>query len=481
LTESEHISKLEGIVITQSQQIKSLEDKVMLLLEELRKKDIKKDSSNSSMPPSSDFFHKNTSLRTSSELKSGGQKGHQGTTLKMCSSPDKVTELKDSFCSTCGSPLESANFILKAKRQVIELPPIVPIYEEFRQYGCECPTCKHFQVANFPLGVNAPIQYGSSVETMVSYFSVYQYLPFSRLQNAFSQVFSLPLSQGTIDNILKRSAEKCQGIYQQIKTEIEKSSVVGSDETGAKVNGQKWWIWTWQNILNTFIVASNSRGSKTVDFIFENGLPNATLISDRWAAQLKVYTKAKQICLAHLLRDLNYLIETENHIFATQFKELLVDIFSIKKQLVIEQKAYQIDSQQANLLEKRINEALLLTIDSEKCPKTNTFQNSMLKCRNYILPCMYHLDIPPDNNGSERAIRTIKVKQKVSGQFKTGQDAFCVIRSVIDTLIKRGGRGTPILKSNHQTTSCVVTKIVLHWHPDYIYKSSLLFELQRLP
>lgn len=445
MTKSEHISNLEGIIITQSQQIKSLEEKVVLLLEELRKKDIKKDSFNSSLPPSSDFFNRTRSLRSPSELKSGGQKGHQGTTLEMSSAPDKIIELKDSFCNICGSTLSNASFVLKAKRQVIELPPIVPVYEEFRQYACECPTCKHFQVADFPVGMNAPIQYGSSVESLVSYLSVYQYLPFGRLRNLFSHVFSLPLSEGTIGNILERSAQKCQGVYQQIKSEIEKSSVVGSDETGAKVNGQKWWIWCWQNILNTFIVASDNRGSKTIDSIFENGLPNSTLISDRWSAQLRVYTKAKQICLAHLLRELHYLADFEKHPFATQFKELLADIFSIKRQLLVQQKPYQVDSQQANLLEKRINDALLLTIDAEKCPKTLTFQNSMLKCRNYILPCIYYLDIPPDNNGSERAIRTIKVKQKVSGQFKTGQNAFCVIRSVIDTLIKRGVEVLPCL------------------------------------
>ena len=193
------------------------------------------------------------------------------------------------------------------------------------------------------------------------------------------------------------------------------------------------------------IVTVRRCGSTTVDSVWKNGLPNSVLVSDRWAAQLKVHTKAKQICLAHLLRDLNYLIELESHQFATQFKELLVDVFKAKKQLINNQKPFQTDSQEAVDLEKRINEALSLVIDSEKYPKTLTFQVSMVKCRNYILPCLYHLEIPPDNNGSERAIRTIKVKQKVSGQFKTGQDAFCVIRSVIDTLIKRGVEVLPCL------------------------------------
>ena len=102
MTDSEHILTLTSIVDTQAQQIKSLEEKVLLLLEELQKKNIRKDSSNSSLPPSSDFFNKNKSLRPASELKSGGQKGHQGTTLQMSSTPDKIIDLKDSFCTICG-------------------------------------------------------------------------------------------------------------------------------------------------------------------------------------------------------------------------------------------------------------------------------------------------------------------------------------------------------------------------------------------
>ena len=106
-----------------------------------------------------------------------------------------------------------------------------------------------------------------------------RYIPFGRLKTLFFQVFSLPLSEGTVSNILERSAEKCQGFYQHIKTQIAQSNVVGSDETGAKVNGLKWWIWVWQNVLNTFIVASDNRGSKTVDDVWKKGLPNAIALS----------------------------------------------------------------------------------------------------------------------------------------------------------------------------------------------------------
>ena len=445
MTDTETISNLQAENASQSQKIKSLEEKVELLLELLQKKVVKKDSHNSSLPPSSDLFTKNKSLRPVSTRSNGGQLGHKGSTLEMSKTPDKIIELKSDFCSVCGQSLVSELFFLKAKRQVIEIPPTVPIYEEYRQYACQCPTCNHQQLADFPLGVNAPLQYGSTVETLVGYFSVYQLIPYQRLQRLFAQVFSLPVSQGSIGNILERSAQKYDGVYQEIRNQILQSSVVGSDETGAKVNGAKWWIWVWQNLHNTFIIASDNRGSKTVNSVFENGLPNSAIVSDRWAAQLKTHSKNSQICLAHLLRDLIFLIETEQLDFATQFKTFIIRIFESKKTLLENNKAYAQNSEQALDLEKTLNKLLLISIDKEKYPKSAAFQVSMLKNRNFILPCLYNLEIPPDNNGSERAIRNIKVKQKVSGQFKSGQNAFCVIRSVIDTLLKRGIELLPCL------------------------------------
>ena len=446
MTEQEEIS-LRAENAELRQEVQSLTDKVTLMLKMMSQPIIKKDSHNSSLPPSSDLFSvsKNRSLRPASVLKSGGQPGHEGTTLEIRSTPDKITDLKNDYCRHCGASLNSATYILKAKRQVIEIPPILPIYEEYRQYSCDCPTCNREQIADFPIGVTAPIQYGSTVETLVCYLSVYQYLPFARLQNLFTQVFSLPISQGTVGNILERCAGKCEGVYQIIKAQIAESQVVGSDETGAKVNGKKWWIWVWQNILNTFIVPSQNRGAETIEMVWGNALAHTILVTDRWAAQLKSLTKGHQLCLAHLLRNIIFLEESEKHPFAPQFRQFTIDIFEIRQVLVKQNKPFAEQDKDAKELEKRLNDLLLITVDKDKYPNTLTFQASMIKHRNHIMPCLYNLNIPPDNNGSERAIRNIKVKQKISGQFKSGQNAFCVIRSVIDTLRKRGVEVLPCL------------------------------------
>ena len=420
--------------------ISVLTDKVELLLSVIEKQGVKKDSHNSSLAPSSDISRKLRSLREKSDRPIGGQIGHKGHTLEMSKIPDSITDLKSDFCQNCGQSLQGGMYKLVAHRQVVDIPPIAPIYTEYRQYACDCSKCGHVQKPDFPHGVNAPIQYGSQVMSIVSYLSVYQYLPFQRLSKLFADFFKLPISQGSIDNILNKSSQKAQIVYEQIHENIAQSTVVGSDETSAKVNGDKWWIWVWQNIQNTFIVASDNRGFDTIEKHFDTGFADATLISDRWAAQLKVKSKNHQLCCAHLLRDVIYLQEAEKNEpnqFAAAFSTLIHQALDFRKELLLTNIAATSKHLKAIDLEKQLNLLLAQVIQSEKYPLSATFQDSIIKKRNYIFPFLYNLDIPPDNNGSERAIRNIKVKQKISGQFKSGQHHFCVLRSVIDTLIKR--------------------------------------------
>ncbi len=416
------------------EEVKILTTKVEQLLKIIEDMGHKKNSRNSSLPPSSDITRKNKSLRGRSDKNSGGQPGHKGSTLLQSENPDVVTELKSNFCKVCGHDLSDANFEIKSRRQIVEIPPIQPIYHEYRQYSCNCPHCHNEQVTEFPPEVSAPIQYGSSIQSLVSYLSVYQYVPYARLAELFSQIFKIHLSEGTIENLLLRVSSKAEAVYNRIKKELKQSSVVGSDETGAKANGSKIWIWTWQNLLNTYLVPSESRGYKTIKSEFEVGLPLSVLVSDRLSAQLKTPAQAHQVCLAHLLREIIYIEEVENHSFAPAFNNLLKSIFEFKKN---QRGNYAVNSPETKPFEENLNILLALTISKKDYPQTATFQNSMIKVRNYILPCLYRKDIPPDNNGSERAVRNVKVKQKISGQFKTGQYAFCILRSVIDTVKKR--------------------------------------------
>ena len=416
------------------EEVRILTAKVEQLLKIIEEMGHKKNSRNSSLSPSSDLTRKNKSLRGRSDKKSGGQPGHKGSTLFQSKNPELVTDIKSKFCKVCGYDLSDANFKIKSRRQVVDIPRIKPVYHEYLQYTCNCPHCHNEQITEFPQEVSAPIQYGSSVQSLISYLSVYQYVPYARLKELFSEIFNIHLSEGSINNLLLKASSKAKPVYHRIKEELKQSSVVGSDETGAKANGRKIWIWTWQNLLNTYLVPSASRGYKTIEGEFEEGLPLSVLVSDRLPAQLKTPAETHQVCLAHLLREIIFIEEVEAHPFAPAFNKLLKSIFEFKKN---QTSNYAVDSLETKPFEEKLNKLLAMPISKNDYPKTVTFQNSMIKVRNYILPCLYRKDIPPDNNGSERAVRNVKVKQKISGQFKTGQNAFCILRSVIDTVKKR--------------------------------------------
>lgn len=415
--------------------ISNLEKRIAELEELLRKAKIFKNSSNSSKPPSSDIsrLNQNQSLREKSGKPTGGQPGHKGTTLQMSDSPDDVVELNPNYCSKCGYNLENEESHFEAKRQEFDIPPMQVIVKEYRRNSKECPRCGHHQETGFPEGINNNVQYGPNVESLVSYLSVYQYIPFKRLKECLKHFFKLDISEGTIDNILKRMSAKARLIYDRIKETILQSNQVGSDETSAKVKGKKSWIWVWQTAMSTYITASESRGTKAIDSVFPDGLEKGILNTDRWAAQLKTKSAGHQLCISHLLRDLNFIEEVDKTDWAKRLKELLKKGLELKKN----QLEYSKNNPLVMQLEHELDILLQENIPKDIYSKTFIFQKSLIKQRDSIFTFLYNKDTPADNNASERAIRNVKVKQKVSGQFKTGHQAFCVLRSVIDTCIKK--------------------------------------------
>ncbi|MDT3739638.1 MAG: transposase [Candidatus Kapabacteria bacterium] len=255
------------------------------------------------------------------------------------------------------------------------------------------------------------------------------------LKELFSHIFNLELSEGTIDNVLKRMSVKAQPFYEKIRELILQLKQAGSDETSVIVNGIKFWIWVWQSKILTYLTLSESRGMKAIDSVFPSGLENAILNTDRWAAQLKTKAAGHQLCVAHLLRELKFIEEVDKIDWATRFKEFLKKGLELKNQ----QLEYSRDNPLAIQLEEELDKLLKENIPKDIYRNTYKFQKSLIKNRDSILTYLYHKDVPADNNGSERAIRNAKVKQKISGQFKTGGQVFCVLRSIIDTCKKNDG------------------------------------------
>jgi transposase len=378
-------------------------DKLTAEVQELRKEVIKlktpKNSSNSSLPPSHDLLRfKNQSLRGKSDKKSGGQSGHKRETLLMSSNPDKTIEHRSNEkCPQCGKIHTNEPEHIISRRQVIDIPYIKASVIEHQIIQSTC-TCGYVSTGNFPADVTVPVQYGNNLIALIAYLSSRQYIPYACLSELIRSITNISMSEGTIFNLLNKAADIVLPIYEGIKEEISKATTVGGDESGIKVKKVNFWAWTWQTLLATYIVISNTRGFITVEKTFPDGFPNATYVSDSLSAQLKTVAKRHQLCLAHLLRELKYFEELYHHKWVTDMTVLLKRAIKLKDKMTLEQYTETLEERNAILIEY-------------------------------------------DNNGSERSVRTVKIKQKVSGSFRSerGAEIFAILRSVFDTIIKKGG------------------------------------------
>lgn len=399
----------------------------------------KKNSRNSHTPPSKDENRprKNQSLREKTGKKPGGQPGHVGSTLECYAVIDETIDHKTNYCHKCGKDLSNVDEVLIETRQVIDIPVIKPVCIEHRIYRKTC-SCGHCMQSSFPTHVAAKVQYGSGVESLIGYLHTRQYVPYKRMEEMFKDVLNLPLSVGGINHILKRLAKKATPYYEQIKQRIKQSSYAGTDETGVKVNGLLDWMWVWENEGLTFITHSDNRGFDTIESNFPGGLPGTVLQHDRWPCHFNCQALHHQICMAHILRDLKYVSELyKDCSWPVKMKSLIMEALQLKKELTVSD--YYGQCLRREKLEYELRELLCFPLN-EKHSKARTLQKSLLKYHPYILYFLHHPKVPPDNNGSERAIRNLKVKQKISGHFKSNQGAhgFAVLRSIIDTTSKSG-------------------------------------------
>jgi transposase len=421
--------------------IEELEKENALLRSRLELYETPKDSHNSSVPPSKDSLTVQgekskkllvtRSLREKTGKSNGGQIGHKGSTLEMVSEPDSIVEHQPYFCTRCGNDLSAVEGSVVEIRQVFDIPmPVHPLVIEHQVISKKC-CCGHCCQVDFPAEVRSRVSYGTNIRALVTYLSCVQYVPYKRLTEVLHDLYGVNLSQGTVDNILQDMSQKSVPAYNEIRNRIEQSHVAGADETGEKINGELYWMWAWQTSNLSYIYSDKSRGRQAIDKHFVNGLPNSILVTDRHASYFKMNVADHQICLAHILRELTYLTELDTtQTWSSQLAELIREAIHKRKTELWE----NID--RSSILERFKN--LLTTCTDNLHQKIIAIQKSLTKYKEYVFKFLFDPDVPYENNASERAVRNLKVKQKVSGMFKseTGADTYCQIHSITQTAKK---------------------------------------------
>jgi transposase len=439
------IALVEGLL----ERIVVLEERVEALENQLSK-----NSRNSSKAPSSDGFKPRTkSQRHKSERFSGGQPGHPGATLEWSEEVHQVEQHCVAACSVCGQSLNDVAVEAWDLRQVRDLAPItLRVTEHQAEVKC-CPQCQTLNRGEFPPQVNSVVQYGASLKGLMVYLLDYQLLPSGRVAELLSDVFGCELSEATLYTSRESCFAELASIEAAIAAQIQQAEVLHCDETGMRVNGKLWWLHVASTDGLTFYFVHTKRGKAAMEAM--GILPHYEGISVHDG--LKSYAQyacEHALCNAHHLRELTFILERYQQIWAEEMSILLCDL----KQQVDDAKALAQKGLEPDLVqwfEERyqaliqaglaVNPPLQLPPDAVKPrgrPKQSPPKNLLdrLQHQDQVLAFMYDFRVPFDNNQAERDLRMMKLKQKISGGFRSeeGAQMFARIRGYISTLKKQG-------------------------------------------
>jgi transposase len=440
--------EIQELLASKDRRIAELEALVAELLRRLGL-----DSTNSSKPPSSDGLKKKPraprSLRGKSGKTSGGQGGHAGDTLRQVARPDLVVRHEACVCQHCCSPLDPKASIAVETRQVFDLPERLLLVTEHRASAYRCEHCRRVTKAAFPSGVVSPAQYGERIKAAAVYLNVQQLIPEDRTAQAMSDIFGAPpICSASIVSWVRKKAEELTPIYERIGERVAGEKVRHLDETGYRIGGKLQWLHTTSSLCFTFYRAGEKRGD------IPRNLKGGVVVHDHFKPYSGLLGVYHAFCNAHILRELEGLIEFDKEAWAELMRAVLCEANATvraareagKRALPAEEVEAFVERYWAAV---RMGSAyhrglpkLQTTAKGRGRPKRRTGHNLLDRLKKFkteTLRFLTDFDVPFTNNLAEQDLRMMKVKMKISGCFRTleGARIFALLRSVLSTARKQ--------------------------------------------
>ena len=396
-------------------------------------------SRNSSKPPSSDGLNKPApkSLRKKSSKNTGGQPGHECKTLEAVEQPDHIHELKLERCPESGTALGKEQIVGTIKRQVFDLPSPKLEVTEYVAYVYELENGQRIY-AGFPQGVDNPVQYGFRFQAWLVYLSDYQLIPLRRIRSMCADLFGYSVSEATVIAARERCVANLKEFMEVIGDRLSNAAVLHADETGMRVEGKTSWLHSLSNAEYTLYHMDEKRGYDAIETMGILEGYSGWLVHDFWSPYFKL-SCSHAMCNQHIVRELTYF--EEKYSWAKNLKTLLLDSNEEPDSMSPDQ-WYE----QYSKIVKEGYAQIDFKPDKSKPqkgriakPKELNLLERLDKHKNRVLAFLENAEVPFTNNQAEQDVRMAKVKQKISGCFRSwsGARLFASIRSYISTSIKQ--------------------------------------------
>jgi transposase len=416
--------------------IERRDEKIRALEEELAQfRRPVKTPENSSVPPSRGQKGNRAAGR---RRKPGPKRGHAGVS-RVRSAPDVVVACRPSACAGCGEPLAQAGGRRVGRSQVTELPPFAPVVIEGWQYAMTCAHCGVQTTGAYPAGLEPRRTFGPGVEALLSYLHERQHVGYERLVELCRDVFGLRISQGGVEQALRRLVERARPTYAAIRETVRGSPVINSDETGARLAGRSHYQWVFQTPEASYHVIAASRGGEVID-AFLQGVKPEVWGSDLYAPQVLTPATSHQICLSHQERDLTFAVEADTgaaRLWAIELRHVF------GRAIRLHHERGQVTPETFARRRLRIENATdRLVFDRYVAPKTEAarLQQRYRLHRDSLYVFLQRDDVEPTNNSSERDLRPSVIHRKVGGGFRSawGAEASAIRTSILATARKQG-------------------------------------------
>lgn len=357
------------------------------------------------------------------------RKPHPGAHRPPHPDPTSRRDVTADACQHCGADVCAVPQALCEAYDHIEIAPVTPDVTRVSLHGGTCPCCARTFKAACPQDMSRGSPFGPNLRALVIYLRFTQGIAFERLARLLSDLLGLAVSQGALVNMLAAARGAFAAQTGRIRAALLGGSALESDETGLRVGRKNWWLWVFHHKDNAVFVADPSRG-KCVPQAFLGQWRPDYWISDRYGGQMGWAKTGHQVCLAHLIRDVQYAIEAGDSLFAPALRHLLG-------------RACRIGQRRAKLADATLKTyAARLEADLDalmaRAPAHAAgvkLQRVIKKIRRHMFVFVTNRDIAPTNNGSERALRPCVTFRKITNGFRTewGARLYADIRSVIET------------------------------------------------